>query len=116
MPIYCYQCECGTLEDVYSSVKDMDKNIPFHCGKPMKRKIFASYVVEDIKPYQAVALDKTTGKAPVITSRKEHKEFLRRNNLVEVGNEMPKPKAKEADHNVRPELTQATHEVMRKYR
>lgn len=42
------------------------------------------YVLPDIEPYQAVTGD-MAGKW--ITSRSEHREFLRRNNLIEVGNE-----------------------------
>jgi hypothetical protein len=55
-------------------------------------------IVPDIQPYQAVAADIATGKAPVISSRSQHREFLKRNNYVELGNEMPKPrKAPEPD-------------------
>ena len=42
------------------------------------------HIVGDIEPYKAVTGD-MEGKW--IRSRKEHREFLRRNNLVEVGNE-----------------------------
>jgi hypothetical protein len=42
------------------------------------------HVIPDIEPYVAVAGD-MAGK--VIHSRKEHREFLRRNNFVEIGNE-----------------------------
>ena len=66
----------------------------------------------DIAPYQAVAVDAKTGKPPMITSRQQHKEFLARNNFIEVGNEMPKQRAYEGDHNVRKELTEATKHVL----
>lgn len=42
------------------------------------------HVIPDIEPYVAVAGD-MAGK--VIRSRKEHREFLRRNNFEEIGNE-----------------------------
>ena len=42
------------------------------------------HVIPDIKPYMAVAGD-MAGKW--ISSRKEHREFLRRNGFEEVGNE-----------------------------
>ncbi len=41
------------------------------------------YVIEDIKPYQVVGPE--YGK--VITSRSKHREYLRKHNLIEVGNE-----------------------------
>jgi hypothetical protein len=44
----------------------------------------AHHVIGDIEPYKAVTGD-MEGKW--ITSRKQHREFLKRNNLVEVGNE-----------------------------
>lgn len=42
------------------------------------------HVIGDIEPYRAVTGD-MEGKW--ITSRSQHREFLRRNNLIEVGNE-----------------------------
>ncbi len=74
------------------------------------------YVIPDIQPYQAMGIDERTGKVPVITSRREHREYLRANNYIEVGNEMPSQRKYEGDHNVRAELSQATREVMAKYR
>ena len=42
------------------------------------------YIVEDQKPYIAVAGD-MAGKE--VSGRKQHREYLRRNNFIEVGNE-----------------------------
>jgi hypothetical protein len=44
-------------------------------------------IVKDIEPYKAVAVDKRTGKVPKIGSRRAHREFLKANGYVEVGNE-----------------------------
>lgn len=44
-------------------------------------------IMPDIQPYKAV------GTGEVISSRSQHREYLKRNNLVEFGND--KPKAKE---------------------
>lgn len=44
-------------------------------------------ISRDIEPYQAMGTDVATGKAPVITSRSHHREYLKRNGYVEVGNE-----------------------------
>lgn len=52
-------------------------------------------IVKDINPYQAVAVDVATGKAPRITSRSHHREFLKRNGYIEVGNEMPKQRERD---------------------
>lgn len=46
------------------------------------------HVIPDIQPYQAMAIDCKTGTAPMITSRAEHREFLKRNNLMEIGTEV----------------------------
>jgi hypothetical protein len=51
-------------------------------------------VIPDIQPYQAVAAD-VDGKRPVINSRSRHREFLKRNGYIEVGNEFVQPKRKE---------------------
>jgi hypothetical protein len=48
------------------------------------RRSRPGHIIPDIEPYVAVAGD-MAGK--VIGSRKEHREFLRRNNFEEIGNE-----------------------------
>lgn len=56
----------------------------------MTRKIMPTSVQADINPYRSVAVDKETGKPVIVTSRKQHREFLKRNDYIEVGNEAPK--------------------------
>ena len=50
-------------------------------GEPVEK---SHHIIGEFQPYQPVTGD-MEGKW--ITSRKQHREFLRRNNLVEVGNE-----------------------------
>lgn len=52
----------------------------------------APMVRGDIQPYRSVAVDKETGKRVNIESRRQHREFLARNDLVEVGNDFIPPK------------------------
>ena len=52
-------------------------------------------IVRDIEPYRSVALDCATGQRAVIGGRAQHREFLRRNNYVEVGNEDVAPRRDE---------------------
>lgn len=49
----------------------------------------------DIDGYKSIAVDKETGKRPYIGSRKQHREFLLRNDYVEVGNEFKPPPQRE---------------------
>jgi hypothetical protein len=120
MPIYAMQCtaRCGHEEDIFRSVAERDRELPLCCGQPMTRKIVPTMVAPDIGAYQAVAVDVATGKAPVINSRSAHRDFLKRNGYIEVGNEPlgfnRKKDEVRGDFNVRGELTQATREVMRK--
>lgn len=114
MPLYSIKCDhCGKEQDVFRSLAKID-DLPDCCGERMHRQVCAPHVVADIAPYQAVAVDVATGKAPVITSRSQHREYLRRNGYIEVGNEMPKPQRKEVhgDFNVRTELREAVREVL----
>jgi hypothetical protein len=47
-------------------------------------------IIRDIDPYRPVAADVAVGdKRPIIGGRRQHREFLRRNGYVEVGNEVP---------------------------
>lgn len=100
MPLYDVQClHCGQTEEIFRSLDQFDA-LPDHCGSQMQRMISAPRVMSDIEPYQAVAADIATGKSPHITSRSQHREFLKRNDYVELGNDMPKARAKpEPDRN-----------------
>ena len=114
MPMYSVRCDvCGEVQDIYRSLAEWE-DLPDCCGKRVTRQISAPMIISDIQPYQAIAADVKTGTAPVIRSRSEHREFLKRNGYVEVGNEMPKPKPFEPPSSCRPELTQATREVLSK--
>ena len=44
-------------------------------------------IIADIAPYKPVAADLVSGKRPVIGGRRQHREFLKRNGYIEVGNE-----------------------------
>jgi hypothetical protein len=54
----------------------------------MLLEIMPTMVSPDIAPYKAMSGDKM---GQMITSRKEHREFLKRNRFIEVGNEPVKP-------------------------
>lgn len=48
------------------------------------------HIIRDIEPYRTAASDVASdNKRPVIGSRSRHREFLRDNGYVEVGNEKP---------------------------
>ena len=84
MPIYTYSCPyCGKQTDEYRKIADRH-NAP-ECHGLMEFKIMPVSVQGDNTDYRAVAIDKKTGKRPVITSRKQHREFLARNDYVAVG-------------------------------
>lgn len=53
-------------------------------------------IIRDIEPYRTAASDVASGgKRPVIGSRSRHRQFLRDNSYVEVGNETPRAPAPE---------------------
>lgn len=90
MPIYRYLCKCGKVRDEFRKIADRD-NSPI-CHGPMERRIVPT-MVQVFTPYQAVAFDED-GKRPFIRSSREHRDFLRRNNFEEIGNDSsmaPKP-------------------------
>ena len=84
--LYGYRCpSCATgFERIESVAHAMDEQPCPDCGMASARELTAPMVSPDIAPYQAVAGDKAGG---YITSRREHREFLKRNNLVEVGSQ-----------------------------
>lgn len=84
MPTYDYRCpKCEKKAVEYRTVENRHFGPLCSCGSQMEKVISApSMVVPDIQPYKAVAGDQRW-----ITSRSQHRQFLRENNLVEVGNE-----------------------------
>jgi hypothetical protein len=73
-------------------VWDRDLQCLVEIGKGSNRaepeKLVApSNLMRDIEPYKAAAADKETGLRPHIGGRAQHRDFLKRNNYIEVGNE-----------------------------
>lgn len=65
---FVYDKETGKMVEISGAVRPSQKS---------------AYIIGDIEPYKAVGPE--YGK--VITSRSRHREYLRKHNLVEVGNE-----------------------------
>lgn len=61
----------------------------------------APMVMPDLAEYRAVAVDKDTGKRPVIGGRRQHREFLSRNGYVEIGNDYVAPRREELNRSER---------------
>ncbi len=73
---------------------DLDESWPDECLSHWGRRVSSIQIIKDIDPYRAVAGDVAQdGRAPVIGSRSDHREFLKRNGYIELGNEKPKPRA-----------------------
>lgn len=86
--MYHYSCpKCGREADAIAKIARRHTSAPT-CHGRMKLEIMPTMVSPDIAPYQAVAGDKM---GQMIGSRREHREFLKRNRFVEVGNEPVKP-------------------------
>ena len=83
---------CKVCSGWHSLEEDWPEACLGHFGPKPKQSV---QIMRDIQPYQAVAADIATGKDPQIGSRSQHREFLKRNNYIELGNERIKPKATE---------------------
>lgn len=81
MPLYTYSCKCGAHGDYYQTIEGRD-SAPDHCGQPVRRIITApSMVIGDIAPYKSM-VDGT-----MVMGRAQHKEHLKRHNVIEVGDQ-----------------------------
>ena len=65
----------------YRYDQNLGKMVEVTPDAPTQNK--SAYVMEDLKPYQVVGPEQ--GKW--ITSRSQHRDYLKRHNLIEVGNE-----------------------------
>lgn len=101
MPTYEYECgACGAVIEIVSRIADRDAPVTCPCQRERaaaerlvaKRVILTAPMGQpDIAPYLGTAGDR---KGLPITSRREHREYLKRNNLREVGTDLPKNTAK----------------------
>ncbi len=106
MPTYAYECEhCGESAESILPVDERHAGAPT-CHGLMKLIIMPTMVSPDIAPYMAVAGDRA---GQHITSRREHREFLKRNSFVEVGNEPVKP----IKNDTRPKKGEVAQELKR---
>jgi hypothetical protein len=92
MPIYRYLCECGKQYDEFRKIDNRNDAPTCLCGALTELRIMGCNVQADNTDYISAALDKETGKRVSIRSRAQHREFLARNDYVEVGNEFAPPK------------------------
>lgn len=64
-------------------------------NEPLDEIRVGGQIIKDIDPYKPAAVDKNTGQRPVISGRRQHKEFLRNNGYIEIGNSYVAPKREE---------------------
>lgn len=69
--------------------------VPKAIAGPRHTANAAPMVIGDLPEYRAAAADKDTGKRPMIGGRRQHREFLQRNNYHEVGNDYVAPRREE---------------------
>jgi hypothetical protein len=104
MPIFNYRCgHCDSTEEMFNHVDERHTGAP-HCHGRMSLEIMPTMVSPDIAPYMAVAGDKM---GQMIGSRREHKEFLKRNRFTEVGSDPVKP----IKNNTRPKKGEVAAEL-----
>jgi putative FmdB family regulatory protein len=114
MPSYTFECpKCGHQRHEILSLAEHEDADFRHCKKPMRQVIFAPQIIKDIQPYQAMGADVANGgKPPRIGSRREHKEYLKRNGYVERGTEPVKPKKPVYDDVTPKEVKQTLDRVL----
>lgn len=106
MPIYSVGCDdCGKTQDLFRSLSQYD-DLPSCCGVRMHRRVTAAAVLADINPYRSMA----TGE--MIMGRRQHREHLKNNGLIEVGNEKMTSKPRAPEANIKADIAQAVHKVL----
>ena len=106
MPMYRIGCDsCGCEKDVFRSLSQYN-DLPNCCGEPMTRKVCAPAVLADINPYRSMA----TGE--MIMGRRQHREHLKNNGLIEVGNEKMDKRPSSTPGNIKADIAEAVHKVL----
>lgn len=108
MDIYCAKCGAffknWKLDLIECCGTDMSVLAEPKLGGVVARKA-AHFISPDIQPYKSMV----TGE--MITSRKDHREHLKVNRLVEIGNEPIKAPPPPPKINVRKELAEVVRQV-----
>ena len=118
MPLYGYRCgHCGVAHENVVPVANAYLPSLCECGELATRELTAPMVQPDIAPYQAVTGDKV---GQQIGSRRAHREFLKRNRLIEVGDAPIRDTKQMRSHikkgEIREELKRVVPDVLRKQR
>lgn len=91
MPTYTYECHrCAKQQTLLLTLAEHDAFRPKHCRKAMFQVMFAPQIVSDVQPYRSMI----TGER--IAGRKQHRDHLRAHGCIEIGNEAPKPRTRQA--------------------
>lgn len=108
MPLYEYECGiCKVHEEATRTVADRHSG-PSHCGQKMGLTITANYHIQPgFEPYRAIGGDKR-----IIRTRAEHRDFLKRFNKVEVGNDASMAPPKISDEEFQHEQVAKKREIV----
>ena len=83
MPLYDYKCGCGHIVTEMNTIDDRNVKAPIHCGQKMSIMITGSHHIAPVlggggfPGYKCPVTDK------FVTSRKERRNIMAENNLVE---------------------------------
>ena len=85
MPLYEYKCKCGHTEDAHNSIEERNSNAPVHCDERMSIRIGASHHIAPVLGGGGFPGYQCPVEGKYVTSRKERREIMKRNNLEERG-------------------------------
>ena len=102
MPTYDFKCkDCGHIEeDVIMPITHQREDLPFHCSGRMQYHItsppMVSWIDPVIEPFRNPAA-KRGDKDAVITSTKQRREFMEKNNLIDANDFKPPTHQEQAE-------------------
>ena len=102
MPTYDFKCKkCGQIdENIIMPITHQKEDLPWHCGERMQYHItqapMVSWTDPVIEPFRNPAA-KRNDKDAVITSQKQRREFMAKNNLVDANDFKPPTHEEQAE-------------------
>ena len=102
MPTYDFKCsKCGQIdENIIMPITHQKEDLPWHCGQRMSYHItqapMVSWTDPVIEPFRNPAA-KRGDKDAVITSTKQRREFMEKNNLVDANDFKPPTRQEQAE-------------------
>lgn len=82
--LYDYKCSCGNKFEAFRAIKNRNTAICPKCGEEAKKVLTLGQSIQLFKPYMDEHIS-DSGEPVFIESKRQKKQLLKQNGLIEIG-------------------------------